>query len=69
MFYETGHYSANAVMSDDVPSTLRPAVELLSKHGFILVEYGQRTLPKYGYPIVVSVSHSSLLPFLQHGLR
>ncbi len=57
-------------MSDDVPESLLPAVELLSEHGFILVEYGQRALPKYGYQIVVSVSHSFLLPLtlLVHGL-
>ena len=53
-------------MSDDVPESLLPAVELLTDHGFILVEYGQRALPKYGYPIVVSVSHSSLLPILMY---
>jgi hypothetical protein len=57
-------------MSDDVPLSLLPAVELLSKHGFILVEYGQRALPKYGYPLDVSVSHSFLLllPLLVHEL-
>lgn len=68
VFYEGGYYPAPAVISDDVPESLFPAVELLSKHGLILVEYGQRALPKYGYPLVVSVSHSSLLPLLVHEL-
>lgn len=53
-YYQTGAYKA-----DDVPESLLPAVELLSQHGFTLVEYGQRALPKYGYPIVVSVSQPS----------
>ena len=52
----TDYYPAAAYMGDDVPESLLPAVKLLSQHGFTLVEYGQRALPKYGYPIVVSVS-------------
>ena len=54
-------------MCDDVPESLVPAVELLSEHKFTLIEYRQRALPKYGYPIVVSVSHSSRLLLLVHG--
>ncbi len=52
----TDDYPAAAYMGDDVPESLIPAVKLLSQHGFTLVEYGQRALPKYGYPTVVSVS-------------
>lgn len=58
---KTGYTWASAVEVDDVPRCLLPAVELLSDHGFTLVESGQRALPKYGYPIVVSVSYSFLL--------
>ena len=58
--------TAGAVVYDDIPESRLPAVELLSKHGFILINYQQRALPKYGYPIVTPVSRASLLSLLVH---
>lgn len=55
----TDHIPDTGYIGDAVPEQFVPAVNLLTQHGFTLVEYGFRALPKYGYPMVVSVSQAS----------